>query len=158
DLSGFCSFDGTNWQWVGTERIKMPAQVQIGLAVTSSKENALCLARFAQVSVQSVEPNLGPVTGVGEGLLGSYGPKGSTNIDHQISQTINFHWNSLDRLWGPGTGSFSTVWEGYVEAQFSEPYAFQLVHHQCARLWVDGKLIIDHCGKSGFVQAKAVLS
>ncbi len=39
--------------------------------------------------------------------------------------------------------SFSARWDGEIEAQFSEPYAFHVTSDDRARLWVDGQLLID---------------
>lgn len=155
NFSAFCSSDGSNWQWIATERIPMPHELQIGLAVTSFKENALCIAQFDQVTAQPPTPVASIQIGTGQGLSGIF--KDETNAIRRISPTINFDWNYQNRrLPGINHTNFSAVWEGYLEAQYSEPYAFQLVNDDCARLWISGQLLIDNCEKSELRQARAV--
>src|ERR1043166_1834754 len=149
DFSGFCSADGTNWQWVVSERIKMPPQVKVGLAVTS----------YEQDSFQTFAPaNIPAHTGTGQGLAVTLAQQGTTNLIQQITPTINLDWNRGSGLRGGGSNSFSVVCEGYVEAQYSEPCAFQLVHDKCARLWLDGNLLIAECQRPEPGQARAVVS
>jgi hypothetical protein len=42
-----------------------------------------------------------------------------------------------------GETDFSLRWEGYVVSDFSGPTQFQLAHDDGARIWVDGKLVVD---------------
>jgi hypothetical protein len=79
------------------------------------------------------------------GLKGEYFPNmtlsgnpGRTRIDPEI----NFSWDQGEVF--PGTSDLCSIrWSGQVEAPSSEPYTFYVATDDGARLWVDGKLVID---------------
>ena len=45
-LSGFGSFDGTNWTALGSTTLSMPSSVQVGLTVAGRDTNAVAVVRF----------------------------------------------------------------------------------------------------------------
>ena len=51
-FTAYQSADGTSWQAIGTVSVAMGASVQVGLAVVSHDNSALCAASFDQVVVQ----------------------------------------------------------------------------------------------------------
>src|SRR5204862_6969637 len=40
--------------------------------------------------------------------------------------------------------NFSARWTGFVQAQFTGPHTFVTVSDETVKLWIDGKLVIDH--------------
>jgi hypothetical protein len=71
----------------------------------------------------------------GEDLTG----KSVTRVDPKV----DFDWGkgSPDPALGPDR--FSVRWTGRVEAEHTEPYTFYVIADEGARLWIDGKLVID---------------
>ena len=61
----------------------------------------------------------------------------------RIDPTVDFDWGagSPDPRVGPDT--FSARWTGQVLPQYSERYTFRTYTDDGARLWVDGKLVVD---------------
>lgn len=47
-LSGFGSFDGTNWTALGSASLSMPSSVQVGLTVAGRDTNAVAVVRFRE--------------------------------------------------------------------------------------------------------------
>lgn len=81
----------------------------------------------------------------GSGLLGTYfgsaefsGPS-STRVD----PIINFVWSDRDPLPGFARTNLSVRWTGQVKVEHSEEYSFYVVADERARLWVDGKPLIN---------------
>lgn len=59
----------------------------------------------------------------------------------------------IDNDWGPGApvgigitspDTFSIRWTGQVEPAFSETYTFRTTSDDGVRLWIDGRLIVNH--------------
>lgn len=92
--------------------------------------------------------------GNGTGLAATYyNNKNFTGATVQrIDPTINFDWagGSPDGSLGPNT--FSVRWTGQIQAQLTEAYTFNVKADDGARLWIDGKLVID-IWKSGGAQS-----
>jgi PA14 domain len=88
-----------------------------------------------------------PVVGTGTGLRGEY----FDNIDltnRTLGRTdleVNFNFGTggtPDALLIQPNG-FSIRWNGMVQPQFTETYTFYLTSDDGARLWVDGKKVVD---------------
>jgi len=63
----------------------------------------------------------------------------------RIDAEIDFYWNpGPDPPPGLNTDNFSVRWEGYIKAEYSEPYTFITGSDDGVRLWVNGQLIIDN--------------
>ncbi|MDT7780152.1 MAG: hypothetical protein QOC99_2664 [Acidobacteriota bacterium] len=65
----------------------------------------------------------------------------------RLDATVNFNWpengqSSPDPQINGDT--FSVRWTGQVKPLYSESYTFSMVSDEGVRLWVDGKLLIDH--------------
>ena len=58
--------------------------------------------------------------------------------------TVNFNWGAAAPDASMGADNFAVRWTGQVQAQFSENYTFYVKSDDGARLWVDGRLIIDN--------------
>jgi hypothetical protein len=56
---------------------------------------------------------------------------------------LDFDWGEGSPLQGIAEDNFSARWQGAVESQFSEVYAFHLINDDGARLWINGRRIID---------------
>ncbi len=147
-FTGYRSSDGAQWEWVATEAVPMPTSIQVGLAVTSHNNQKSCTALFENVKVgytesSVVSPRLAALTGTGDGLLGTYFNEGSQTIVSRIDPTVGFNWGRSTPTTGISADRFSVRWEGMVEAQFSEPYAFHVISDDGCRLWLDGRKVID---------------
>jgi hypothetical protein len=159
DLAAWCSANGTNWDWIGTERIHLPGAIEIGLAVTGGDADRPCAVLFDQVQVQPIDATNAVVTlGNGIGLLGTLRDAENTNGIQRINATINFGWGRRPPAPGISNQFFSGLWEGFVEPVFSGPCAFSIAHDDDVRLWIDGQLLIEDVGKTRLREAKAMLS
>jgi hypothetical protein len=58
--------------------------------------------------------------------------------------TIDFDWGTGSPDPSIGADTFSVRWSGTIEAQFSEDTTFTTVSDDGVRLWIDGRLLIDH--------------
>jgi hypothetical protein len=52
-VSGFGSFDGTNWTALGSASLSMPSSVQVGLTVAGRDTNAVAVVRFRDYGIVS---------------------------------------------------------------------------------------------------------
>ncbi|MES1240396.1 MAG: PQQ-dependent sugar dehydrogenase [Acidobacteriota bacterium] len=84
----------------------------------------------------------------GIGLTGTYFSKpgftGTSTI--RIDPTINFNWDTGSPVSGDvgiGPDNWSARWSGQIEAEVSGLHTFYVRSDDGARLWVDGKLIVD---------------
>ncbi len=81
----------------------------------------------------------------GIGLTGTYfsqpGFTGTSTI--RIDPTVNFNWGTGSPVSGVGPDNWSARWTGQIEAEVSGAYTFHVRSDDGARLWVDGKLIVD---------------
>ena len=71
----------------------------------------------------------------GEDLTG----KSVTRVDPKV----DFDWGKGSPDPAVGPDKFSARWTGRVEAEHTEPYTFYVIADEGARLWIDGKLVID---------------
>jgi hypothetical protein len=79
------------------------------------------------------------------------GPKGEYFDNEDFTKPVMTRIDPrVDFTWGLGSPHptmdpdyFSVRWTGRVEPAFSETYSFHVVSDDGARLWVDGRLIID---------------
>jgi hypothetical protein len=84
--------------------------------------------------------------GPGGGIRGDY-YKGTDLRNHVLSRTdpqINFNWGGGAPDPVVGADQFSVRWTGEVEAAFTETYTFYTTSDDGARLWVDGKQLVDN--------------
>lgn len=92
-----------------------------------------------------------PGDGQGTGLLGEY-----FNHDYRQMDTAVPAYERLDARvrfnWGLSAPTPVTIehpehygarWTGFIEPRFSESYSFLVVVDDCARLWVDDRLVLD---------------
>jgi hypothetical protein len=82
----------------------------------------------------------------GDGLRATY----FANMDltgatvSRIDPTVNFNWGSGAPAGGIGPDRFSARWAGQVQAVESGTYTFRTNSDDGVRLWVDGRLLVDH--------------
>ncbi|TWP43238.1 alpha-L-fucosidase [Lentzea tibetensis] len=84
--------------------------------------------------------------GTGTGLAAEYFPTANwtgTPV-RRVEPSINFAWRfdgSPATTIGPD--NFSARWSGFVQPRFSDTYTFTTVSDDLAKVWVDGKLVVD---------------
>jgi uncharacterized repeat protein (TIGR03806 family) len=98
---------------------------------------------------------LAPGTGLGTGLLGTYFDNiNLSNIAfYRVDTTVNFYWDSRSPEASMDYNTYAVVWEGQVEAPFTETYTFTTNTDDGVRLWVNGVQLIDQWqdqGRSSF--------
>src|SRR4029078_7152596 len=57
--------------------------------------------------------------------------------------TVDFTWPGAPDA-SVGGDTFSVRWRGQVEPQYSQEYTFYVPSDDGARLWVDGRLLVDN--------------
>jgi type II secretory pathway pseudopilin PulG len=60
-----------------------------------------------------------------------------------LLQQINFSWGTGSPNAAIGTNTFSAIYTGYIEAQYSQTYTFYLTLDDGARLWINDQLVIN---------------
>lgn len=126
------------------------SRVLVGLAVSSHDHAQICEAVFDNFALRALSPEAevswaSAVGGSGTGLQGQYYPTvdlTGTPVE-RVDGGIDFNWVRGAPLDGIGPDRFSVVWEGELEAQYSEPYSLHVTSDDRARLWLDGNLLID---------------
>lgn len=85
--------------------------------------------------------------GTGAGLNGGYfantGLTAAVALA-RIDSTINFQWGAAGPAPGLPADRFSVRWTGQVEAPVSGAYTFVTRSDDGVRLWIDGKVLINH--------------
>ena len=86
-------------------------------------------------------PTLRPVPG----LMGTYFSKPDLTGEplKRVDANIAFEWGGDSPLVGIPADNFSVRWAGRLKPQFNESHTFQVIADDGARLWLDGKLIVD---------------
>lgn len=76
----------------------------------------------------------------------------------RVDSRIFFDWakGSPDPSIAPDT--FSVRWTGQVQPRYSETYTFYVQSDDGARLWVNGRLIIDNWVDQGFIEKSGTLT
>ena len=71
----------------------------------------------------------------------------------RLDEQVDFNWGFGSPDWRIGSDWFSARWTGKIVPRFSEPYTFFLRSDDGARLWIDGRLVVDD--STGFPGAEA---
>jgi hypothetical protein len=160
-VQAFDSADGQDWGWVGTQTINLPQRVFVGLAVSSHDEARLASAQFGAVRFQQALPGKASpgIVGQGDGLQGSYynGPTLSATPAKRVDPTVDFAWDGQAPIDGLGPEHYRVRWEGDLQAQFSEPYALHVISDDRARLWVNGRLLLDEWENHAETESTAIV-
>jgi len=92
-----------------------------------------------------------PVIGKGTGLQGEY--FGSTKLTEpkfsRLDRSVDFNWKNTGPEGAIDRTSFSVRWTGEVQAQLTEEYTFYTRTDDGARLWVNGKPLVDQWVEQG---------
>lgn len=146
-FSGYLSNDGAQWLWIGSERVEMAEDAYVGFAVISHDNNQDSMAFFDEVTVRNpVGMDGGSFAsgrGYGEGLVGTYTDKMTSVALSRLDKTVDFDWGMGSPAEGIREDHFEVTWEGFLEAEFSEPYLLHLMVDDGARLWLGQDLLID---------------
>lgn len=83
----------------------------------------------------------------GNGLTGEYYNNAEFSGEAVVirkDSKIDFNWKSESPAAGIDNNSFSIRWQGKIKPIYSENYTFSVSSDDGVRVWIDGKLIIDH--------------
>jgi len=97
--------------------------------------------------------------GPGGGVRGDY-YKGMDLRNHalrRIDPQINFSWGSGEPDPSVGADNFSARWTGEVEVAFTEKYTFYTNTDDGARLWVNGKQLINDWADHGATENSGMI-
>ncbi len=108
----------------------------------------LISAEFGRTILIDHPPAATPVVvdfGSGRGLRGDYFDNDDlSNLKvTRIDPGVDFHFGLRSPHPSIDADSFSVRWRGQVEPLYSETFAFHVLSDDGARLWVDGKLLVD---------------
>ncbi len=136
DFSAYLSMDGTNWHWVGTQAVRMKPDVHVGLGLAGVRVDRSVPARFDQVSFKSeMAASASAQVGIGRGLRVTVPDGGNTN--GVLYPTVDFDWGNQKAY------IRNLRCEGYLEAQYTEVYALEVMHDDGVRLWLNDQLLVD---------------
>lgn len=132
---GLANPDATHWTVVG-----LRAGTAMQFRVTAFNGAGQASSAVIQRAPGSIAP-----PGSGTGLRGDYfkGTSFDALVKTRVDPMVNFLWKEDQAVPGTGINKFSVRWTGKVESRVSEPITFQTTTDDGARLWVDGKLLID---------------
>ncbi len=84
-------------------------------------------------------------TGEGDGLKAEYFPSPDLSGPQvvRLDSRVDFDWGVHPPDSQLPRDGFSARWTGFIEARRSEPYTFTVQSREGARLWVNGRLLID---------------
>ena len=87
----------------------------------------------------------------GNGLLGQYYADATfgTLAFARVDPGVAADWGTGSPDAALGSDAFSVRWSGQVEAKFTETYSFSLNTADAARLWVNGRLLVDGFAAAG---------
>lgn len=94
------------------------------------------VATVIELTVRGEQP---APRGTGNGLKAQYFPTNNWTgtPTTRTDPSLSFAWRF------DGGDNFSARWTGFVQPRFSDTYTFLAVSDEIAKVWVDGKLIID---------------
>ncbi|MEM7368919.1 MAG: PQQ-dependent sugar dehydrogenase [Bacteroidota bacterium] len=133
-----------------------PASV-VGNTVTLSGSDGYIEIRATQTGDASYDPAPEYVRGfwvmpagkgVGTGLDAKYYSDTAMTVlvQNHTDPQIDFYWGSETAMPGSNYDEFAIVWEGEIEAPYSETFTFTTSTDDGVRLWVDNVLLVDHWG------------
>ena len=117
-----------------------------GIADAAPRAAALAKASLVPPEIIANMETQGRADGVGNGLEGEY----FDNVDltnlkvTRIDPTVDFEWTNKAPDPSMAATNFSVKWSGRVKPKYSENYTFSTLSDDGARLWVDGKLLVDN--------------
>ncbi|MEV6242419.1 alpha-L-fucosidase [Lentzea sp. NPDC051838] len=129
-------FDVTSARVLGSPQTVSVTKSGDGYDVKPSGAKTNDVATVIELTVKGEKP---APQGTGNGLKAQYFPSNNwtgtptTTTD----KTLNFAWRF------DGGDNFSARWTGFVQPRFSDTYTFLAVSDEIAKVWIDGKLVID---------------
>ncbi|MBD1821719.1 hypothetical protein H6F51_04295 [Cyanobacteria bacterium FACHB-DQ100] len=118
---------------------------------SSESRSLSAIESIPQSGAIALENNLtstSPLTrsSAGNGLQAQYYQgKGFSNLKHtRTDATVNFDWKRDAPDASLQSDDFSVRWTGQIWSKHSENYTFYTRSDDGVRLWVDGKIVIDH--------------
>jgi len=107
----------------------------------------LYMEQWRDASTGTVIPSTQLLNNEGQpgGLTAQYylGTNFETPVETRVDPVVDFSWTDEPPLPGMPTDNFSIRWTGQVMAQRTGEYTFMTSTDDGARLWVDGKQLID---------------
>ena len=76
----------------------------------------------------------------------------------RVDPTVNFDWGTKRPAAGIGADTFSARWTGAIRPRFTETYTFSTITDEGVRLWVDGRLVIDHWARHSAVEDRGSIA
>jgi hypothetical protein len=154
-FTAYTSADGVTWNWLGKTEVPMSTNLYIGLVVASRKYGQSYRAHFDQVAVRGLQPGTRLLAGSGDGLGAVYYDGATSNTVARTDAKLNFAWGRHFPDERIGRAPFTARWQGLLEATHSEPYHLHLISDGPARVWLDGKLVLDEWKPHSLRETKA---
>ncbi len=136
-------FDVTAARVLGSPQAVTVTRAGDGIDVKPSGAKTNDVATVIELTVRGEQA--APV-GTGNGLRAQYFPTNNWTgtPTARTEPSLNFAW----RFDGsPATNikadNFSARWTGFVQPRFTDTYTFTTISDEIARVWVDGKLVVD---------------
>ncbi len=131
----------------------MPANAKhvYRVAAVDAAGNASAVSAAANVTAPAPAPN---------GLTGKYydtAAFGSLKLT-RVDPVLNFSWGAAAPVAGMGADTFSMRWTGNLLAMSAETYTFYLQSDEGARLWVNGRLLVDDWALHSLREKKATIA
>lgn len=161
-ITAFDSADGIQWEWLGTDTVELGDSYRVGLALSSHDAARSCRAVFSDWHMK-VPDGEGSAelqwSGSGQGLKGDYyaGPISGQPVLSRVDGEIDFSWELDSPAEGVPANEFSVRWEGELEAAASGIHALHLISDDRAKLWINGKLVIDEWAEHPLSQSSALV-
>jgi hypothetical protein len=130
----------SDWRTIETPASQLDAGTHVVRLVMDSAGPSGAIGNFDWFAIAAANP------GGGDGLSATY----YDNIDfsgptvRRVDPNVNFDWSLGSPAQGIGADTFSVVWTGQVQAEHTGQYTFYTQSDDGVRLYVDGKLLIDH--------------
>jgi len=132
-IAAWQSGDGKKWEQVAGMEWLSPAENLIGMVALSRVDYVPAMALFDQVHLTV------------HGLKGEYfaDSKFDSLRVTRVDAAVDFNWGMGSPAASVPADGYSVSWTGQIEARSSEATAFGLDAANGARLWIDGKIILD---------------
>jgi len=126
---------------------------------TQASPRSLDMQVPAQPLVIKLTPGTAPFVAEsgGTGLLGTYFDNADLTVPKvtRVDPWIAFAWGSARPVPEVHYDTFSVRWTGAIVPRYTETYTLHFTSDDGARLWVDGKLVVDKWVKQGATENTA---
>ncbi|WP_433175498.1 alpha-L-fucosidase [Actinoallomurus sp. CA-150999] len=143
-LTATAPFTVKNAQVLGSDQKVTVTKAGDGYDITPSGNATNASATVIELSIAPQDP---AAPGTGTGLKAEIFDNDQLSGTPKVTRTdpsINYAWRFLGSP-APSIPSdhFGTRWTGFIQPRYSETYQFTTVSDDTARVWIDGRLIID---------------